>query len=833
MASSGIEVARAYVTIVPSLEGSQQTISNELIPAADSAASEAGKKAGTSMSSSFSSTLASVAGGIGKAAAAVLTTALAAATTATTALVKGTADLAAHGDEIDKMSQKVGLSAAAYQEWDYILNISGTEMSKMTVGLKTLTNKLDDAKNGSKDAQDMFAALGLSMEDLSSMSREDLFAEVIEGFQGMEDSTERAALANDLFGKSGQDLTPLFNTTVEETEELRETYAKLGSQLSDETVKASAQFQDNLTNLQGAITGVKNSIFSQALPGLNGLMEGFTGLITGEEGAEEALKEGFSNMLNIISDIVGQVLVKASEFIPSLINIISGSLPTFITMGISILTNIVDGILKEAPNLIKTIMSLLPQLLKAVADIFKSLIQAVVTGLPTILKAFTDMLPTIISSLLTNLVEIVEAIVEAIPDVLVAIIEALTVIVEMLPDIIQMIIEILPGLLNTIVEALIGNLDIILDAILQLTLAILEALPEILIMLVDVLPGLVLNFVDAIMASLPDILVAIVNLVGQIVLKLPEILLTIAEQFLKLFGFDIPLIILNAFSSILKALIDGLTAMFEKVAEFEYIVIDSIAKWLAEIITDAIDFWSDIFDKVKTFFSDLISDVKDKLNTIFTNVSTVFTNLLNKAKEIFNNIKTAITTPIEAAKTTITNIFNTIKTSVTNVINNIKTTVTNVFNAIKTAITSPIETAKNLVSNAVQTMKNIFSGAWPKPSIKLPHFKITGSFSVAPPSVPHLSIDWYAKGYNEAQILKGATIFGMNTSGDLLAGGERGPEVVVGESHLIDLIKDNVKPTQPIVVNVYGAEGQDEETLAQKVIEKIQDLTDSKEVVYA
>ena len=66
----------------------------------------------------------------------------------------------------------------------------------------------------------------------------------------------------------------------------------------------------------------------------------------------------------------------------------------------------------------------------------------------------------------------------------------------------------------------------------------------------------------------------------------------------------------------------------------------------------------------------------------------------------------------------------------------------------------------------------------------------------------------------------------------LLAGGENGREVVVGEQHLLDMISSVVNPA-PIVVNVYGAEGQDEELLAQKVMEKIQEITNSKEVVYA
>ena len=60
------------------------------------------------------------------------------------------------------------------------------------------------------------------------------------------------------------------------------------------------------------------------------------------------------------------------------------------------------------------------------------------------------------------------------------------------------------------------------------------------------------------------------------------------------------------------------------------------------------------------------------------------------------------------------------------------------------------------------------------PKIKLPHFKITGKLSLAPPSVPHLSIDWYKEG----GILTKPTIFGMNGS-SLMAGGEAGREAVL------------------------------------------------------
>ena len=60
------------------------------------------------------------------------------------------------------------------------------------------------------------------------------------------------------------------------------------------------------------------------------------------------------------------------------------------------------------------------------------------------------------------------------------------------------------------------------------------------------------------------------------------------------------------------------------------------------------------------------------------------------------------------------------------------------------------------------------------PKIKLPHFKISGKLSLSPPSVPHLSIDWYKEG----GILTKPTVFGMNGS-SLMAGGEAGKEAVL------------------------------------------------------
>ena len=95
------------------------------------------------------------------------------------------------------------------------------------------------------------------------------------------------------------------------------------------------------------------------------------------------------------------------------------------------------------------------------------------------------------------------------------------------------------------------------------------------------------------------------------------------------------------------------------------------------------------------------------------------------------------------------------------------------------------------ISNIIQRIKDCFSFEWRLPKIELPHFKITGSFSLAPPSVPSLSIEWYKKAMDDAYLLNNPTIFGMSGS-RLLGGGEAGQEAVVGTDKLGAIVRDAV-----------------------------------------
>ena len=101
-------------------------------------------------------------------------------------------------------------------------------------------------------------------------------------------------------------------------------------------------------------------------------------------------------------------------------------------------------------------------------------------------------------------------------------------------------------------------------------------------------------------------------------------------------------------------------------------------------------------------------------------------------------------------------------------VSSVISSVTSTFESVRKAISEPIESAKKTVSDVISTIKGFFPISIGRimDNIKLPHFSLVGEFSLNPPSVPHLDIDWYASG----AIFKEASVIGV---------GEKGPEAVI------------------------------------------------------
>lgn len=235
--------------------------------------------------------------------------------------------------------------------------------------------------------------------------------------------------------------------------------------------------------------------------------------------------------------------------------------------------------------------------------------------------------------------------------------------------------------------------------------------------------------------------------------------------------------------SIIQGAVDIITLPFQMIWENCKGIVSSVWEGIKSVVSSAIHAVSSTISSVmgaiknviSTVWNAISSKVSSVLNTIKTTVSTVFNAVKSVASSIWNGIKSVISSVVDGIKSKVNSVFNGVKSTVTSIFNGIKSTATSVWNGIKDAIIKPVEAAKNAVKGIIDKITGFFSGMKLElPKIKLPHFKISGKLSLSPPSVPHLSIDWYKEG----GILTKPTVFGMNGS-SLMAGGEAGKEAVL------------------------------------------------------
>lgn len=208
-----------------------------------------------------------------------------------------------------------------------------------------------------------------------------------------------------------------------------------------------------------------------------------------------------------------------------------------------------------------------------------------------------------------------------------------------------------------------------------------------------------------------------------------------------------------------------------------------------------------IFNAIKTFFQTVWNGIKNIFSTAVGAVKTVVTSA-------WNAIKTVTSTVWNGIKSVVTGAITAIKNGISTGLTAAKNTVTNILNGIKNAFSTVWEGAKNIVSGAIEKIKGMMNFHWELPKLKLPHFSITGKFSLDPPSIPKIGVEWYRKAMGDGMILDSPTIFGA-AGGKLLAGGEAGPEAVVGVDSLRTMIQEAVAGQTAVLAQAIGAAGGD------------------------
>ena len=557
---------------------------------------EKAEKSGSKVGSAFST--------IAKGAAAVGTAVVAGAAAVGGAAYKMAKDTAASADEVDKMSQKLGMSRAAYQEWDYVLSQSGVEITSMSTGLKTLTNKIDDAKNGSSSASAMFSKLGISMSDLNNMSREEAFDAVIKGMQGMTDSTERAALANDLFGKSGQELTALFNQTAESTEELKNKAHELGMVMSDETIDSGVKFTDTMDTIKRSLGGLMNSLGGTVLPIVQSVLELITSKLP-------AIQELFGRLSPIIQELFNGIL-------PPLFNLVETLLPILFDLIESLLPVIEDIISAVLPVIVNLLQQLLPFLVQLIEQVLPIAVQLIEGLMPLITEILNTILPVIIEllkAILPPLIQIIQAI-------LPVIIQLIQTVMPLTLKIVEAILPALINLINTVMPLLVQIINAVMPVLIELIETILPPIIEIidlvLPILTDLLNKLMPIFTSLLEAVLP-VIISLLELISPILKPILELLFTLLEPLLNLLDLILPPLI-SLFTGLINNSLKPLKLYLGIVADVLSTVFKGAFESIGKVVTNIKNVFSGIIEFVKNVFTGNWRGAWDSVVKIFANI---------------------------------------------------------------------------------------------------------------------------------------------------------------------------------------------------------------------
>ena len=292
----------------------------------------------------------------------------------------------------------------------------------------------------------------------------------------------------------------------------------------------------------------------------------------------------------------------------------------------------------------------------------------------------------------------------------------------------------------------------------------------------------------------------------------------------------------TAFAAANIAALAPILAVVAAIAAVVAIIVVCVKHWdkIKEAVSKAWDFIKEktkaavdavvnFFTKMKDSISNKVEEIKSAVAEKFESIKNAISEKVQAAKEAvvnkFSEIKTGISQKIQSAKTAAVEGFSNMKSGVIEKVTGIVSGVKTKFGEIKSGITEKIEGARDAVKNAIEKIKGFFDFKWELPKIKLPHFSISGKFSLNPPQIPKFSVSWYKLG----GVFDSPTLFPYG--GSIGGLGEDGAEAVVPlekNTQWLDRIAEKLASKQsstPVILQVDG------KTWAKTTIKTVNELT--------
>lgn len=562
-----------------------------------------------------------------------LAVAVTAVATATVGLGKAVYDIsketAQYGDTIDKESQKLQISAKTYQELDYAMRRNGSSIGDVSKAIKGITQDLGAMADGSGDVRDIYKELGVSLTDTNGnvKSAEDVLLGSIDALARMEDTTKRNDLATQMFGKSYQEMLPLLNAGGDGIKALMQEAEDYGMVMSDEAVKASAEFTDSMTRLQGTAQGLKNTLGAELLPSITLITDGLADLLAGNEGAVNTIKQGadellgrVSTLMPLVTEMVSGLASTVMEEAPQLMGTIASGLMDNLPILLSGLSNIASqvlGLLIElAPKLVNTVVDIVPQIVQGLmgGDTLGKIASAGIEIVTSLISGIGSMIPSLADTITGDAIpSLLQAITSGLPEVIQAGMTLLMGLVKAVPIILNNLIPELGGMIEQILTAITESADILSDAGLELFGVLTnDVLPTIIDLLTNEAPKLITTVINVLMKSIGKLQSAGTKLFGGIIVGLAKFLPTLIKAMPTIMNaITTELLKPETLNQLIQSTIEMFKAMIEAQAEFIKILTPEVPK-IVKAIGEALLAQSDYLARTSLkLFMKILSALKD------------------------------------------------------------------------------------------------------------------------------------------------------------------------------------------------------------------------------
>ena len=238
-------------------------------------------------------------------------------------MLKKTADA---GDAIHDLSERTGIAAGILSSYKLAADQSGTSLEGLAIGFRGLSSRMMDAKSDLTGSKRAFDALGVTVTTTSGTLRplNDVMLDVADKFAGMKDGAEKAALAQDLFGRSGMELIPMLNLGGKGLEESARQAERLGIVFTDKTANAADALNDSITTLKAAFAGIGQQIATGLMPMVTDFAEKVTDVVAGvrgwvvQHGELATALAGTTLKLGAFAVVLGPVLMMLPTIVRSL-----------------------------------------------------------------------------------------------------------------------------------------------------------------------------------------------------------------------------------------------------------------------------------------------------------------------------------------------------------------------------------------------------------------------------------------------------------------------------------------------------------------------------------